>query len=732
LRNIRQILDVQLLLPALVAGIIGGVLTIIVEISFAALIFGGSLSDHIFDGIGFTMFGAFVIGAYVAITSSDPLTMARPHEIPAAILAIVAASIASVTPSENVFITVIAAIMISSILCGLFFLLLGRLRMGTLIRFIPFPVIGGFLAGTGWLLVKGGLSVATGMPVKISNIATLLSPYIAARWLPSMIFAIVLYVVMQRFRHYMVMPVVIISGIIVFYVIMASTGMSVDEAIRDGWLLKPLSDGAMWHPVEISRLVHVDWQAILSQSGNIATILLISVISMLLNASGFELVARRDVDFNRELQSVGIANIIAAMGGGTVGFHSLSLSALSFTMGVKTRLAGLTAAAVCGAILFFGSSLLVYIPKPVLGAMLLYSGIGFLIEWAVQARKRLPRTDYVLVIGILLVIALFGFLQGVAVGLLVAIAVFVIKYSSISVVKYELSGVNFRSNVDRSTEQQALLAGQGESQFILRLHGFIFFGTANSLLETVRQRADRIDRARVNYVVMDFSLVSGIDSSALRSFTKMIYLAQERGFTMVFCAVGEECVRTFDRGGYRLSDGKTLMSFPDLDHAIEWCENCCISSVTMLDIFHDQPLSHYLAEAFQDTADIARFTGYLEREEEHAGEYVMRQGDACRGLYFVEKGRVTVQLEKAGEPPVRLRTMGAGTIVGEMGLYLGTPASASVIADQSTVMFRLSPDALRKMEQEAPSIATAFHKHIVKLLGERLAYTNRSIAAMAG
>jgi SulP family sulfate permease len=311
------------LIPNLLAGIIIGTLTVIVEISFGALIFSGPLSVYVFNGIGCTLFGAFIISGAVALTSSFPGTIARPHEIPAAILAIVVASIATALPaaSGDTFVTVLAAIILTSILTGVFFLALGTFRLGSLIRFIPYPVVGGFLAGTGWLLCKGGINVITNIKLSRVSAHLLFHPDVLVKWIPALIFAIALIIVMKRFTHFLVMPLMILIAAVIFYSVVLATHTPIAQAQAHGWLLGPFQEGNMWKPFALSQVSHVHWNLIFGQLNNIGTILIISVLPLLLNASGFELMVRRDLDFNRELKSAGIANVLAGFGGGTVGFH---------------------------------------------------------------------------------------------------------------------------------------------------------------------------------------------------------------------------------------------------------------------------------------------------------------------------------------------------------------------------------------------------------------------------
>ena len=121
---------------------------------------------------------------------------------------------------------------------------------------------------------------------------------------------------------------------------------------------------------------------------------------------------------------------------------------------------------------------------------------------------------------------------------------------------------------------------------------------------------------------------------------------------------------------------------------------------------------------------------YLEQRVIPEGEYLMRKGDPPAEMYFVEQGMVTAQLQADDGQIVRLRSMRGGTTVGEMGLYMGTPRTADVVAARSTIVYRLSAEALETMRTQDPEVAALLHEWIARLLAERLAANNRTIAAL--
>jgi SulP family sulfate permease len=204
---------------------------------------------------------------------------------------------------------------------------------------------------------------------------------------------------------------------------------------------------------------------------------MMSLIGFLLNASSLELAIRQDVDLNRELQAAGFANLLSGLGGGMVGYHALSLSTLSYRIGARGRLPGLLAAAICTAPLIAGSALLAFFPVPILGGLLLFLGLDFLVDWVVEGWSRLSKPEYGVVLLILVVIAAADFLVGVAVGLVATIILFILSYSRINVVHHAGSGAEIRSNVERCTYHRQVLAEElGPYIYILELQGFIFSG----------------------------------------------------------------------------------------------------------------------------------------------------------------------------------------------------------------------------------------------------------------
>ena len=720
------------LIPSVTAGVVLGVMEVVFATSFAALIFTGELAGRLSDGVGMALITAVLILSSVALFSSLPGAVGSAQDVTAAIMALSAAAIAGRLASPDAtFLTVVAAITVTTLATGGFFLLIGGLGLGNLVRFVPYPVIGGFLAGTGWLLVKGGIGVASGVAVSIGTLDELGTSDALVRWLPAVGLAIVMLLITRRFRHALVVPGVVVGAIVAFYLGLVATGTSLAAAEDAGLLLGPFPSGGLFRWWTAEALRSADWGEIVRELPNLLTVPLLAVVTLLLNTSGIELATRRDVDLNRELRAAGGANVLAAAGGGLVGFHALSLTALADRAGARSRAVGVVASGVCLVALLAGAAFLSLFPRAVLAGLILFLGLSFVVEWVIDARRSVPKGEYALVLLILAAIAALGFLVGVALGLAVALIMFVVQYSRTEVVKHSLSGTSYRSRVDRDAGARERLRTEGNGIHILELQGFVFFGTANSLLERIRTQTT--GDAPVRWLVLDFRRVSGVDSSAVMSFVRAQQLAEAEGFTLLVSGIRPRVRVQLERGGFdpeRDPEGTAAVrEFPDLDRAMQWCEDRVLERTSGSEGEAPERTA-VLRSMLGDEIDLARLAPYLDLVDVAAGEVLIEQGDRSDELYLLTTGRVTAMLARGDGEPLRLRTMGPGTVVGEVALYLGGRRTASVISDEQSRLYRLSREAMQRMDRADPDLAAALHRAFARLLSERLTDSLRSLEAL--
>lgn len=724
------------LLVGLLSGLLTGSVTVIASVSLAALIFAGDLSGHLAEGIRIALVTAVVIGTIVSLRGSCGVAIAIPQDRTAPILAIMAANIAAAAPAgasaDQIFAATFAAIVATTVVTGLFLLGLGVFRAGFLMRFMPYSVLAGFFAGTGWLLLLGGLRVATGLDLAgVADVGRLADSELAPRSLAGLAVALSILTASRFVSYAIALPSVLLLSTAVMFAAALGNGVTVEQLMDNGWLLGVLErDAAATLDLGLTAVLAGDtWAVAATQWASLGTILLVSAVSILLTASALELLTGADIDVNRELRVAGLANLAAGLGGGMVGFHSLSISSLVIRLGGANRAIGVFAALTCAVALYVGTEAIGYLPRMVLGGLLLFMGLSFLGRWLFATWGKLPWNEYLVIPLILLVIAGVGFIEGVLVGLLAALILFVLNYSRTSIIRHELSGAQIRSTVERNLDDERFLRGKGDQIHILKLRGYLFFGTATRLASRIQERAKAPGDPLLRFVLLDFSEVSGIDSSASYAFHRMRNAAGRTDFTIVLTGMTPKLESQLHLAEFQAND-LHIQTFANLDYGLEWCENRLLEAVR-----RDRPRTapsvlERLAAVFPDGASRRDFLGYFTEQSFDQGETLIEQGDAAGDVLFLEEGEVSVYLQSPAGERMRIRRTGRGTVLGEIGFYLGSPRSASVIAERPGKAYRLEARSLKKMEAQRPDLAAALHRFMADLLAERLLHTTRTLESV--
>jgi SulP family sulfate permease len=708
-------------LATITAGVVMGVLEVVLAVSFAALVFSGYLAQFLADGIGLYLVAAAITLAILAWRSGSRGVVGSVQGPVVAVLAVVATTTALHTfgSSNRAFVTVVAMTMVVTILTGVAFLTIGSFKRGNLIRFVPYPVVGGFIAGTGWLLLKGGVYVASGEEVHISTIGALVDTETLTHWLPALAFGVILLVAVRLVKAPLVIPVVLAIGLALFAIGMLVTGSSIDDARVGLWMIGPYRSGWLFQPWTFRALTGADWWAVLGQAAGIVTVVLVAVVGVLFNVSGTELVVNRDLDTNGELRDAGLLNVVSGVFGGVPSYHSLSLTALAQQMNVDARAAGLIASLVPLAALLFGAAAIELIPRMIVGGVLVFLGLTFIVEWVWDKRRTLPRVEYVVVLVILAGIIAKGFLPGVVIGLVMAVILFAISYGRIELVHEVAFGDTVRSNVDRPPAERAALRTMGERLQILRVRGFVFFGSASGLLERIQERTET---APPRCLLMDLRQVTGVDASAVMSFVKVIHLAETNGFELVLAGAPDPVRRQLERGGVVASEGVVRFE-PDLDRGLQRCE----------DLLLEEGQVDARSGGGQDDALGTLPPGLrtsLERVSLEEGTVLIRQDEPPGDVFVLESGRLRVEMVTPEGTRMRLRTVLPGVVVGEIALYTGESRTADVVAETPSVVLRLSRGSIERMERSEPELAAALHRWLATMLSERLTETQRAAMAL--
>ncbi len=513
----------------------------------------------------------------------------------------------------------------------------------------------------------------------------------------------------------------------------------------------PLPDGALWKAATLPDFSLVDWPLVLKQVGSILTIVVLSAISFLLNSSGIEIIAGRDLDMNKDLKATGITNLISSFIGVPASYVLVSQTALATRIGAKSRRVGVFHGFFLLAVFFIGGTFLSFFPKFVAGGLLLYLGLSMLKEWVIDSRKSIPVFDYSIIIGIILVVEFFGFLEGVAMGIVASVVIFVFRYSTINIIKNILDGSHIKSSKDRSITDQRLLDYNTDQLVVLQLQGFIFFGTANSLYEKVKVLASSKDK-NLRFLVMDLGLVQGIDSSAIKSFEKLALYLEKEKIDLVLVNLSQRLRIPFEADGFTNENYPGMHEYENLDHATEFCEDLIIKAESqkikmarqagnanqdnskqgtrdqndlIQAVYSDMMAALEIQVLFETLTD--EMKDYLEKIDVVEGEELYAQSALSQDIYFIMRGRVTLSRRDREDHSTRIRMLGPWTITGELGAFLGYRSPYTAQVTKKGFVYKLSAKNRDRLINESPELASKFQQLVIIMLGSQLMKTSEVI-----
>jgi SulP family sulfate permease len=714
-------------LHSLMFGLIAGIDSLGTSVAFAALIFSGTLASGFGMGVSVILLSCVILAVHVAWRSGYRSSLAQVQEtnigILAAAVAAAMAQMGGATDAARVS-TVFAILSISTLVTGALCYLSGRFRFGVLIRFLPYSVIAGFLAGSGWLLIDGALMMISNEMSLGGILRSSIEPAVLAVFIPAVLFAIAMSAGLRLTTSPIAAPSITLLAIGLFYCVVVWGGLPMAEVRDLHWLPgAPLGQSGLALPSPLTVFADADWQVVARVLPFIAAIPLITIAGLLLNTSGLEAATGRDIDANAELKVAGQANLVVGVLGGAPGFTGLGMTLLAGRLGVGDRSAGFAAALVLAVALPFATDLASAIPLFVAAGLMLMLGSELFYDWAIATRRTLPALEWTVSLAIVVSMMVFGFVSGIALGLIFAIVTFVYNYARLPVVRLEASGRERRSRTDRSSAANHVLDADGHLIQIIELQGYLFFGTVEQIVRSVQRRITRSEPPRC--LILDFRSVSGMDSAAMVGFVKIFNMLAAAKVNVVLSPSTPDVRQIVERAETARSAAPSATIAIDLDHALEAAEDKLLAA-------HGETgqLGDIAAQLIRELGPHPRLDDLIaamERIDMPAGETLISAGEEASDVFVMTSGRVKVEVTLQGGRKLRLRSMTAGAILGEVAFYLGGKRTADVIVEDDVVLFRLTGETLKRLETEDAELAVLAHRLFATTLAERLALANRMV-----
>lgn len=699
----------------IIAGALSGFVIVIIVTAVAALIFKGPLVQYFPIGISCIALGALIVNFTTACFGSISYSIARPEPAVAAVFSIMFTNLASIPMSKSaLIITIITVFMLVSVLVGVFMFCLGYFKLGQIARFLPYPVLGGVIVGSACIIARSSFHLIGN---NLTVVESLFEPNTLLQLSIAVIFALVLIVN----KRSCILPISVLCASILVNCYLYFEYSSTEEAIQAGWLFTSFKSRFEFNAIDWSMLKLINWNAIVFQIGYIASIVGLIVIILLLNISALETIEKFTADLDKELKITGVSNVIAGLFCAFPCNISLSGTILNKSIGGVSSISGVLASVICLIVFVVYPHVISFMPIPIIGGLLFYLAFKLMIEWLYFGWKKLSHIDYLIVMLIGFIIVAWNFLPGTFVGIIITCIVFVVHYAKIDSIKFATSGKYYHSNVNRPLFEQQWLVEHGDKIRLFKLQGYLFFGSTKLLLDSINQLISR-KADRVQFLIFDFQLVNGFDSSATLSWVRLYQLSKPYKLYLIFTHCTDYFIHQLKQQ-IPLDEFNTIRFFSDIDKALEWCEQLILKNILETQKPEDTSIESLLQQIMPDKNQRNLFIASLEQFELTSGAYLFRQGDESNSLYFIESGEVSIYLE-AYNREIRLSKSGPGTIVGEIGFYLSARRSASVIADTQCSVYMLRREKMMQLEQIHPEVILIFNKIIIETLASRLTQAN--------
>ena len=613
------------------------------------------------------------------------------------------------------------------LLGGIFQALFGLMRLGTLIKFAPHPVMAGFqnMAAVLLFLVQLGNVLGFEHNVKFTRVFGEIEQ---TRPLSLLVAAVTFAAMWNARRITTKVPAMLVGlgcGMVAYYVL-AVAGFggvlgpiigppTASAAMRT--VLVDFSGLAMADPLEQS------WVLIVTSALALA---IIASIDALLCAKLASRPGELRTGDDSLLVRLGLANAVSAAFGGITNGINIGPSLANRAFGAQSALSVLVnaAAVLAAATLLF--PVLAYIPRAVLSAAVMVIGIQHIDPWTRQLAQRLvrPGTPQRGAIALDLGVCLFVSLLSIAVNVVLAVFIGIVLAVLLFVVRMSRSNIrkryrcdNVRSRRYRDPAELAVLHGAGASVLVIELQGALFFGSAELLAQIV----DRETAQGTSAVLLEMRRITEIDSTGARILGDIDAALGARGIklALVLSARTETAARLADI--FHAPD----RFFPDIDRAIEWAEDDLLRQ-TVTPPSSELPLERLpLVRDF--TADqIECLRSWLEPVAWPAGQVIFRSGDPGSSLYLVTKGRASVHIVH-DDGDIRLATFAPGAVFGELALFDRGPRSATITADEDLRGFGLSETSFALLCQQQPDLAIKLLTALGRELSVRIRYANMTI-----
>ena len=559
----------------LFGGVTAGIVALPLALAFGIQAFGG-VNDPSASSMGALagIVGATMLGFFAALFGGTHSQISGPT---GPMTVVTATLVGGIWASSGGSISdVLISMSLAGIFCGLFQILFGVIKLGKYIRYIPYPVLSGFMSGIGVIIILQQLYPLVGLKGSGSMVSLLVgipSAFSAGISLTALLLGLGTILIIYLFPLLTKKIPATLVALIVMTVV--SLFCHLDESLTIGTIPSGL-------PLPVFAksgidLASINWIGVLKASiipG--LTLAGLGSIDTLLTSVVADNITKTKHNSNKELIGQGIGNAIAGLFCGLPGAGATMRTVVNVKSGGRTQISGMVHALLLLAVLLGLGSLVKYVPLSVLAGILITVGWGIIDFKGFKDLFKIPKADAVVLVVVFLVTVFVDLLTAVGIGMVIACVLFMKRASDLVEGGYSSSAMTSADlrkglpdpglpNFDKSipwNDEGGITDEMRKHIFIQRLNGPIFFGTINKFKEVME---DIPDHAKV--VIIRMKLVSFMDQSGLYAMETAIKDLQARGIMVLMTIIQPQPM-------YMLKTLNVVPSVVPEDHTFKTFEEC--------------------------------------------------------------------------------------------------------------------------------------------------------------
>lgn len=704
-------------------------------IAFGVLVYSAIAPDFAGQGAMVGMIGAAALGIIAPLFGGTPALITGPCAPAAAVLAGLAAGLVhqGIEPDR-----VPALLALTILLAGLLQLLFGLLKGGRFIKYIPYPVVAGYLSAVGLIIALGQLPKLLGLQPGIGLLQGLADPA-SWRW-PGVVVGVVTIVVMVNGRRLTrKIPATILglgAGIFAYFII-SELRPELLTVEANPLIIGPIrTTGSFFDSIRdrfdgLSAIHMADVRLVASSALALAALLSIDTLK---TCVVLDALTRNRHDSNRELLGQGIGNFAAFAVGGMAGAGQMGPTLVNVTSGGKSRRSGIAEGVfVVLAVLALGP-LIAWVPIAALAGILLVVAFR-MFDWSAFGllRSRETRLDFAVIAAVVIVAETIGLIAASATGVGLAILLFIRDQIRGSVLRRRVPLTELRSKTHRLEAERALLSSHGGQAGFYELQGNLFFGTTDQLFTELEP-----DLRVRKWMLFDMRRVQSMDYTAAHLFEQMHGRLREHGGEVLFCGMPSSLPTRQDINRYLASLGLVgrrnggIRVFEMRDEALEWMEDRILEGAGWVPPDRAPPLALAQIELTRDldAGVIDELTKCVRTRSVVAGERIFGIGDEGDEVFLIRSGKVRILLPLSGGNRHHLATFSRGNFFGEMAFLDRGARSADAEAKTDCQLFVLSRREFDAHARANPVLGTRTFARLARALSLRLRQTDSELRAL--